>query len=154
MTGDKLPVRLRREKPAAHLRIRQRAVIEREHMRAEHVKRAAHGRIRHADHALIIGEPDAEVVVHRRHAPRQTGKLAADIDDVALVQVKAVVIVAVGAVALGKVHAHDRRNGRRLRLHSRGWRRRLGRFGLHTKTDRMLHKNPSSNQNFCSLISE
>ena len=154
MPGDKLPVRLRREKPAAHLRIRQRAVIEREHMRAEHVKRAAHVPVRRADHALIIGEPDAEVVVHRRHASPKPGELAADVDDVALVQIKAVVIVAVGAVTFGKVHAHDRRHSRRLRLHSRGWRRRLGRFGLHAKTDRMLHKNPSSNQNFCSLISE
>lgn len=129
-------------------------MIEREHMRAEHVKRAAHVPVRHADHALIIGEPDAEVVVHRRHVSRQTGKLAADVDKIALVQVKAVVIVAVSAVALGKVHAHDRRHSRRLWLRGRSVHLCLGRFGLHTKTDRMLHKNPSSNQNSCSLLSE
>ena len=146
VTDDKFPLHLRREKPAAHLHIRQRVVIEREHMRAEHVKRAAHGRIHRTDHALIIGEPDAEIVVHRRHAPALTGELAADVDKIACVQVKTVVIVAVGAVALGKVHTHDRRHGRRLRLHGRGVHLCLGRFGLHAKTDRMLHKNPSSNQ--------
>lgn len=111
-------------------------------MRAEHVKRAAHGRIHRTDHALIIGEPDAEIVVHRRHAPALTGELAADVDKIACVQVKTVVIVAVGAVALGKVHTHDRRHGRRLRLHGRGVHLCLGRFGLHAKPIGCFIKTP------------
>ena len=132
------PVCLWRQKPAAYLSERQHVRLQRDEVRAQRIKRAVHGRVCRADHALVVREPNAEIVVHCDHLSALAGKLAADVDQIAVVQVKAVVIIAVSLAALGEKHAYDGRNGRRFRRCCRSG-NRLRRGSLHTKTNRMLH---------------
>ena len=104
-----LRVRLRRRFiPAHHLPARKRRAVERQNVRPGKGKPTGHVGIRHADHALVVRQIDAEVVVDIHDAPALSLELAVYVHQIAAVQVEPVVIVVKRHIPLRELHAHHR----------------------------------------------
>lgn len=118
----------RRRKPEPDLPALRRAAVKGDEVRAAHHKAAVHIRVYPRDDALVVGEIDAEAVVHRCDDAGVFRQLAVDPDAVAGVQVKAVVVVGELHAALREADAHHRLPRCGLRF-LRRFHRRTGGFG-------------------------
>ena len=141
--GDILRVRLwRRLEPAHHLPARNRRAVECHKMRPGENKPPGNRGVRHGDHAFIIRQIDAKIVVDVHNASAHAFELAVHIHQIAAVQVEPVVIIGERHVPLRKVYPNHRPARQPLIRNDRSRRRCCGLFLLllrKSKADLKLH---------------
>ena len=99
---------IRSLEPGDDLGIGQRCGIEGDEMRSGEEELTIDLRISDADHTLVIGQLDLEVVSDINHTATQPFELPVNIDDISDLKIERIVVVGQRHVSSRKVDAHNR----------------------------------------------
>ena len=134
---------LGRKEPRADLVVWNDVLVKRNQVPTAEIQSAFYLCVGNRDHALVVGQSDFKGARQLGHDTLHALELSLDKDDVADVQIKAVVVVRIGTSLTREAHLHHRL----YRLHLSGHLRKLLRclllFLISAETDFELHGNTS-----------